>query len=94
MTAQSFLDLAIAAREAFKVTVKEAAALLESRLVIHGCLPCDLDMKALSDHMQDGLSDAIGDALAKLQREAEAEENMTAIRDVMADIADYHSRVL
>lgn len=94
MSAQSTLENAIADRDAFKKAIDELIGRFELRLYMHGIDDASLNMDALRDAIADGLSDATGDAFAALVREAEDEERIDAVAEVMADIRDYHSRAL
>lgn len=94
MTAASTFRAAEQARETFRVSFNVLVSDLVDRLESEcGVDPRTVDTKALYDACGDGLADALYEAFRRLRDEASSEAGMTAIREVMSDIADYHSRV-
>lgn len=95
MSATSQFRAAEQARETFRVSFNQLVSNLVRDLETKaGIEPETIDRKALFDACGDGLADALYEPMRRLRDEAECEESMVAIREVMADIADYHSRVL
>lgn len=95
MSPTSQLRAAEQARETFRISFNQLVTNLVRDLETKvGVDPETIDRKALFDACGDGLADALYEPMRRLRDEAEGEESMLAIREVMSDIADYHSRVL